>query len=152
MTAREAAEAAEADIARKQRRVQREKEIKQRYEVELAALNAENPEPLTPKLLCHALSPLVLGSQQNCLFGFFLHLHLFQIALRPLLHPFLRGKILINYVNPVVSKTQLEKLSPSSVAKLKMERKSTEETSNSQVQISERTATSGFLSLRVQYH
>ena len=32
MTAHEAAEAAEADIARKQRRVEREKEIKQSYE------------------------------------------------------------------------------------------------------------------------
>ena len=151
MTAREAAEAAEADIARKQRRVQREKEIKQRYEVELAALNAENPEPLTPKLLCHALSPLVLGSQQKLPIRLFSSPPPISDRSPPAASTSLRAKILINYVNPVVSKSQLEKLGPSSVAKLKREKKH-RKTSNSQVQISERTATSGFLCLRVQYH
>ncbi len=66
MTAREAAEAAEANEIRKQRRERKEKEIKQRYEAELAALNAEDLESCTPKPLRQALSPmLILGSQKE---------------------------------------------------------------------------------------
>lgn len=66
MTAREAAEAAEADKVRKQRREQKEKKIKQRYEAELAALNAEDPEFFTSKPLRQVVSPmLVLRSQKE---------------------------------------------------------------------------------------
>ncbi len=66
MTAIEATEAAEADKTRKQRRELREKEIKQRYEAELAAPNAEDPEFLTPKPLRQVLAPtLEPGSQQE---------------------------------------------------------------------------------------
>lgn len=51
---------------RKQRREKKEKEIKQRYEAELAALNADNSESYTPKPSTQALSPmLVLGSQKE---------------------------------------------------------------------------------------
>ncbi len=45
--------------------VEREKEIKQSYEAYLAALNSEDPEPLTPKPLRLVSSPLVLKSQQE---------------------------------------------------------------------------------------
>ena len=66
MTAHEAAEAAEADEIRVQRRERKEKEIKQRYEAELAALNAEDLESCNPKPLRQALSPmLILGSQKD---------------------------------------------------------------------------------------
>lgn len=51
MTAHEAAGAVEADKTQKQQRAQKEKEIEQRYEAELATLNAEDPESLTFKPL-----------------------------------------------------------------------------------------------------
>lgn len=51
ITACKAAKVVEADKVRKQQRKQKEKEIKQRYEAGLAALNAEDPELFTPKPL-----------------------------------------------------------------------------------------------------
>ncbi|MCJ1264466.1 hypothetical protein MMC22_004338 [Lobaria immixta] len=65
MTAHEAAGAVKADKAPKQQRAQKEKEIEQRYEAELAALNAEDPESLIFKPLRQVSHiTLVLGSQQ----------------------------------------------------------------------------------------
>lgn len=66
MTAREAAEADEGDKVRKQRREQKEKETKQRYEAELAALNAEDPKSFTHKSLRQVLPPMLgYGSQKE---------------------------------------------------------------------------------------
>lgn len=50
----------------KQQREKEEKEIKQYYEAELAALNADDSESYPPKPSTQALSPiLVLGSQKE---------------------------------------------------------------------------------------